>query len=385
MTIQNAKASVAALSRSRWSQLILAGTLLVVAVGLFLWAAQLLPLDDIGYGADWRNVFWGAWQTGHLEYTPGLNNPPWTLWLLWPFAQMPFRTSWALWTLLTVAVLIVSVPARRDGRAHIWLILALLLSFWTLRLLVEGNLAALVIAGALLIMNGSRHHSLWQMIAGIVLVTAKVQESWLLLLALTWELWKLWPPRRWLLVASGVAALILPSLFVSGRDWVASAFGANSSFLLHAVRTSGNASWLGIARWAETPSVLIWLVWLAVLAATVWLWQTSRPTLTREKAGLLIAASMLLSPYTGGASLPVLLALGLIPLWQNHGRLGFGLWLVSCSPYLSVIAASQWGGAWPDWAQLALMLLIWAALGWEIWRTKTHAAIYPEPSGSSVV
>jgi hypothetical protein len=361
-------------SRSPWPHRLFAGALLAVAVGLFLWAAQVLPLDEVGYGADWRNVFWGAWQSGSLEYSPGLNNPPWTMWLLWPFALLPFRISWALWTLLTVIVLVLSVPPRPNGRVNVWMTLALLLSFWTLRVLVEGNLAALVVGGILLSVNGLRHSNPWLLIFGIVLATAKVQESWLFLLVLAWWLLKFWPPQRSLTIVGGVAALILPSLFVSGSDWFASAFGARSSFLLHAARTTGNVGWLGIARWAEISPVWTWLVWSSALIATVWVLRVSGPALGQEKAGFLIAASMLLSPYTGGASLPVLLALALIPLWQKHTRLGLALWLWSNTPYLSLITGPLADGVlWPDWVQMVLILLVWAALGWSIWNVERHS------------
>ncbi|MDW8325886.1 MAG: hypothetical protein RMK99_04905 [Anaerolineales bacterium] len=359
-------------SRPAWAHLLLAGVLLVIAVGLFLWAAQFLPLDDVGYGADWRNVFWGAWQSGSLKYSPGLNNPPWTMWLVWPFALLPFRISWALWTLLTVVVLVLSVPPCRDGRANIWLTLALLLSFWTIRLLVEGNLAALVVGGVLLIMNGLRHPNPWALVFGILLATAKVQESWLLLLMLVWQLLKSWPIQRLLMVGAGVAGLILPSMLVSGSDWLASAFGAEGSFLSHAARTTGNAGWLGIARWAEISPFWTWFVWLAMLATTVWLGQLGKPTLSREKAGFLIAASMLLSPYTGGASLAVLATLGLVPLWQRRFWPGLGLWLLSSSPYLSLLFNSRSGWVWPDWVQLVLIFMTWAALGYDIWQMESR-------------
>lgn len=354
-------------SQSSWLHWLFAGALLTIAVGSFLWAAQFLPLDDVGYGADWRNVFWGAWQSGSLEYSPGLNNPPWTMWLVWPFALLPFRMSWALWTLLTIIVLVLSVPPRPNGRVHVWMTLALLLSFWTLRVLVEGNLAALVVGGVLLIVSGLRRATPWPVIVGIVLAAAKVQESWLFLLALVWWLVKTWPSQRALTVIGGVATLTLPAMLVSGSDWLASAFGAHSSFLLHAARTTGNVSWLGIARWAEISPVWTWLVWLLVLLTTLWVLQVSGPALGQEKAGFLVAASMLLSPYTGGASLPVLLALALIPLWQKHFRLGLALWLWSNTPYLSLITGPLAEGVlWPDWVQMMLILLVWAALGWHL-------------------
>lgn len=342
-----------------------------MATGLFLWVAQLLPLDDAGYGADWRKVFWGAWQSGRLEYSLGLNNPPWTLWGIWPFALLPFRVSWALWTLLTVAVLIISVPPRQRGRADVWLILALLLSFWTLRLLVEGNLAALVVGGVLLTLNGARRNSIWQVSVGLVLLTAKVQEVWLFFPALAWSLWKAWPIRRLLLAIGGVLALILPSLMVSGSDWLTSSFGFNSSFVMHAARTVGNAGWLGVARGADLPPAFIGFVWLVILAGTFWLGRVCGPALTREKAAFLIVASLLLSPYSSGASLPVLLALGLIPLWRNHFWLGLVIWLWGNSPYLSLVTGPLAEGVlWPDWVQLILIVLIWAALGWSIWRSE---------------
>lgn len=364
-------------SQSSWPHWLFAGALLAVVVGMFLWAAQLLPLDDVGYGADWRNVFWGAWRSGSLEYSPGLNNPPWTMWLVWPFALLPFRMSWALWTLLTVIVLVLSVPPRPNGRVNVWMTLALLLSFWTLRVLVEGNLAALVVGGVLLVVSGLQRANPWAVIAGIVLATAKVQESWLFLLALVWRLLKTWPFQRALTVVGGAAALTLPAMLVSGSDWLASAFGAHSSFLLHAARTTGNAGWLGVARWAEIPSIFTWLVWLAVLSATVLLGQLGGPALRREKAGFLVAASMLLSPYTGGASLSVLMALALIPLWQRRFWPGLGLWLLSNSPYLSLFFSSQSGWIWPDWVQLVLIVMVWATLGYDIWRAESRALKKP--------
>lgn len=360
--------------RREWA---LAGALMLAAALIVLVGAERLPLDDLGFGADWRAFFWGPWQAGELTYTTaGLYSPPWTMWLLRPLALLPFRASWAVWTLLTAAVLVASVPRRATGGLEVALILALMCSFWTVRHLAEGNLAALLVGGGLLLQRGYQGRNPWLVAVGAVLITAKIQEGWLVLVAVGLWMVRLWPPGQWLRAAAAAVALMAPAMLVSGEAWLASAFGAEGSFAARAAGTAANISWLAVARGVGLPEWVGWGVWLGGLAATAWVWVRAQPELTPELLGLLTAASLLWAPYAGGAGLPVVLALGLVPLWRRRFWLGLALWLWGNSAYLAVFTGPQATGVlWPDWVQMALVALVWAGLLVETGRARAAQGV----------
>lgn len=363
------------MSRSR--ELILTLALGALAVAVVLIGAERLPLDERWFGFDWRTNYWETLHDGRPDYAvPGVYNPPWTLMLLLPLAALPFKTSWALWTLINLAVLVYSVPRRADGRPHLGLIAALMLSFWTLRHIVDGNLAAMMVGGGLLLLSGWQKQSPWRVALGVVLITAKYQEAWLLLLALAWFMVREWPLRRWLAAVAITLALITPSLIWLGPEWAEKMFGSGAAFSARSTQLEGNISWLAVTLGWGLADWLRWAAWLIGLGLTGWITLAGRPTLTIEKTGFLLAASMLLAPYAGGAGLPLVLVFGLLPFWQRHFWIGLGLWLWANSAYLAPFRPrGPLDVLWPDWIQMGLIVLIWLALGIALWPRPGREAV----------
>lgn len=351
-------------SRSRWSHWLLAGVLLAIAVGLFLWAAQSLPLASPLYGFDWRTYYYPALSRGWPDYSVegGLFVPPWIMLWLWPLGWLPFRESWALHTLITLALLTASLPRRSDGRLNAVLLLVLLGSQWMLRQLVDGNLAGYVIAGFACLVSGWTLKSPWRVALGVLLATTKYQESWLALIVLAIFILKDWPLRlslKTLLILSAVAAIPLALL---GPSWLENLLGRSLNGGALGLAEFG-ATWQSISISLSFLANWPWLygaAWLAVLAVTGLAVYAARWQFDWQLAGLLMAASLLLSPYASGLSLATLVFVGIAPLIVSHPRTGWLLLLFAYGPHFTRLLRVDFD--WPLVMQFLLALTVWTAL-----------------------
>lgn len=351
----------------------LAAGLLALAAGVLVWGAERLPLlDRLVFGYDWHN-YWVMFQGGWPDYAAvDVFNPPWTLLLLLPLGALSFKAGWALLTLLNLIVLLVSVPPRAAGRPDLPAIAALLFAFWTLRHLADGNLAVFMVGGFLLLDAGWRRGSPWLLAAGLVLATAKPQESALALVALGIMLVRDWPPRRWALAGGLALAGMLPALALLGAGWLARLLpGAELAPSVARLETNISLAALtaaGAPGWARP------LAGAAVLAGSTGVivrrWRDL--AFTRPLAGLLIAAALLLSPYANGASLAVLLAVGVVPLLRERPALGWALLALAYLPYLTLVPNTASG--WPEAWQMLYVAGLWAALGWHVAATPLRDA-----------
>lgn len=367
--------------RSRLIEYILTGGLLLLAAGLWVWGTQFLPLNDAAYGFDWRVYFWGALKTGWPNYhvVDGLFNPPWTMLMLLPLGVLPFRVGWSLIALFTIAVLVLSVPRRSNGRLDIGLTLALLCSHWTLRQLVDGNLAGFVIAGYLLLLNGWRVASAWQIAAGILLVTAKYQEAWLTLMVLAIFMLRHWPWRRWVKAGLMVAAVAVPCLVLLGADWLQvllpqSADG-QTQFLSNIDPNWPIISLAALQIVAGVPEWVRWGLWLLVLSVTIACVIKARGDFSVSLVGCLLTASVLLAPYASGMSLTTVLAIGVAPLLRRHLLTGLALLAFSYGPLVTFVLGVAYD--WPHVTQMAYLLAVWCALALHYLRDQTPMAALP--------
>jgi len=369
-------------TRTQRGELSLTAGLLLLAVGLWVWAAQFLPLDNPIYAFDWRVYYWGAFKTGWPTYqvAEGIYNPPWTLLMLLPLRALPFNVGWALFTLLTTAVLILAVPRLANGRIDVWLTLALLCSHWTLRQLVDGNLAGLIIAGYLFLLIGWRTRSAWQIAAGILLVTAKYQEAWLTLLVLGGFILRTWPVRRWWLVVIIVAGIVLPSMLLLGAAWwqvlMPPIADGQAQFLSSVDPYRPIVSLAALQVISSVPEWLRWGLWLFVLSLTVWSVARSRWEFSPSLAGCLLTASVLLSPYASGMSLATVLAIGVVPLARRHPITGWALLAFSYGPTLTRMMGLSFD--WPHVMQMAYLLAVWCALALHHLRDQMRLAAMPD-------
>jgi hypothetical protein len=283
--------------------------LLLVLAGLFVIAFDRIPLENTTLAFDWRSL-WVGLENGNLKYHSGsgVRNPPWSMLFVLPLGLLSFRASWALLTLLTIAVLTMSVPRGGDKKLWALSVILLLTSYPAIRHTADGNFEGLVIAGLLLILRGHRREQILPLVIGTLTATAKVQEVWLFFPILAVYIFRSWPVRRWLVAAAIVVAVVVATLLWRGQDWWEAMTGIPQFYSVVNASLSAALTRLGAFGW------LISLFWLAVMAATLLLCLRGRSEMSREKTGLLVAASLLLAPYAAGNSLLTVLAIGIIPM-----------------------------------------------------------------------
>jgi hypothetical protein len=229
-----------------------------------------------------------------------------------------------------------------------------------LRHIADGNFEGLVIAGACLLVYGYQKRNLVILALGLLLATAKPQETWLLVIATGFYLVKAWPPRQWLKLGAIIAAIAIPALLLFGGAWVAAMAniqpppGTLVDISLKAA----------VGRLGLSPSV--WTVlWLALFVATALIVLKSRPIMSREKAAMMICASLLLSPYAAGNSFLTVLAVGIIPLFQSRRLLGVVLIVLTDLSYILPREFLYWNGAY-FWT--TMLIGMWAIFAWVIMR-----------------
>jgi len=356
---------------------LLAGALVVAAGALFAWGAQFLPVDGVIFGFDW-NIYWQSIRGGWPRYDLwGVLNPPWTYLMILPLGQLPLASSWAVWTFLTLLVLLISLPWAAGRRTALMAGALLLTSFITLRSLADGNLTVIMVGGSLLLLRGWQKQWPWMIAAGVLLVTAKVQESALLLLGLAWCLWRTWPIRRWAQALGYVLIVVVPSLLVLGGEWLGrvlarapgSALGVTLASQI--TRPGITISLRAFEPWLSGAPWLLSVAALGVLLTTVGLTMKSLPALSAEKIGLWVTATMLLSPYAGGLSLLSALALGALPIFTWRAGWGAFVILLTHAPYVFIaLGYSDVAPNWPLWYWTIVLLLIWGACGWRVHTTE---------------
>jgi hypothetical protein len=340
-----------------------------VAVTAMIWFFDRIPIEATSLGWDWRGL-WQGIAGGRIAYgnATGLRIAPWSVILILPLGFLSFRSSWAIISLVTLAALVLSIPRTRNRWAFIGMGLVLCSSFTSLRHTADGNFEGIVILGALLTLYSLKPENPWALAAGLLLTTTKVQDAWLfapvaLLCAIL-----LWPRRKSIqtLVVLGVVGII--SLGLLGRDWVSAVMAIQERGREVDMSLWATLSRLGIP-WAGSA-----LLGMALLLATVVLGRPSAEITSREQAGLLISAALMLSPYSSGNSLLTPLAIGAIALIPSAPWLGIGLFVMDDVKYFASEAMMfRWG---PSYATLQTAA-IWACLAWWLIRRR-------RPTGSSV-
>jgi len=345
----------------------LAAGLVSLAAVIFAHGAQQLPIEAVGLGFDWR-PYWAAFQTGWPVYPATTFNPPWTLLMLWPIAVWPFGASWGLLAFLTCAVLIASAPRRAAGSLDGVAVLALLLSYMSLRQIADGNLALLMIGGCGLLLYGWERQKVWALALSVLLITAKPQESWLVLLWLAMRLGVEWPIERQLRVAALVALFTVPSLLWLGRDWWQVLFPSGLSLSAQLARPFANISLAGAGAYLGWPAALIGLASVGIGAVTYILLYRRRPEFSPATLGLCLCAALLLSPYANEHSVVTVLAVSVIPVWRLTATLSWGLaWVLwTYLPYAAMALGAARHLPEPTWTAWLLLVWAWCAAG--IWR-----------------
>jgi len=330
------------------------GTL--AAVGVTLGFFAVIPIEGTTLAMDWQGL-WAGIKDGVIQYgnATGLRIPPWSIVALLPLGFLSFRLSWGLLALVTLAILIISVPdAPKEKR--IIAIFALATSYPALRTIADGNLEALVIAGALLLLYGFHNDSPAAIAAGILLIATKIQESWILLLFLPIFMFAQLKKQQIARVILVVAAIGAVSMLWKGREWIEAVLAIEQRGSI-----MDSSLWTTASRWnVSLPAAA--LAGIALFGVTAAIGVQNRKRLSNELLGFFIAASLLLAPYAAGNSYLTPLALGVIPLLLSAPIPGLTLILLANAPYLVIHQREllYWWSA-PYWT--LLLFLTWAILG----------------------
>ena len=327
---------------------------------LFAVFFEKIPTQNNTLAMDWKTS-WLSIRGGDLRYWPidGLRFPPWSLVPLLPLGLLPMQTAWGILAGVGVFILVASVP-RTGSKPVYWVsVLLLVISFPSIRNIADGNMENLVVGGVLLILYGYSSKHLYAIVIGILLATIKLQEITLLLIVVALYVLLTWTPRNWLKMGSWLTGAITLSLIWRGQSWFVALFGLNyQKYTDSIIDISVSAA---LRRLGLIPSFVITLFWIVILGTTLFVAWKSRATLSREKAGMLIAGSLLIAPYAAGNSVLSVLAIGIIPLFQSNRLLG-GIFIALVNlPFfwstdvLYNFQAYYWTG---------VVFLIWAVLAW---------------------
>jgi len=342
---------------------------LVILGTVFALFFSQLPVESTSLALDWRGIYTGLIRG--VRYGSGVRNPPWSLALLLPLRVLSMPASWGVWNFVSLLILLLSVP-RHAQRARFWLsALLLIVSYPILRLFADGNLDPLTLAGALLCVIGyQKRHSL-VLTAGILLASTKPQASVLLLLVLGLYVLQTWPLREWLRLGGWLAIIVIPAMLWRGQEWLEAVFGIQQRGSLMDVSLNSTLTRAGLS---PTLSAVLWL---AVLGLTLFIaWRSDR-TFSRYKAAMLAAASLLIAPYSAGNTVLVVMAVGVIPLFQ--ARPGWGLLLIALIDLPFLIPTDALLVSFGYYSTL-LLLLLWATMIVQIGRE----APIRKPASSSV-
>lgn len=294
--------------------------------GLMMRYFATLDISGTSFALDW-DLLWGAMEGGTLNYGPdGPHYPPWAMLIMIPFGLLPFQTSWGLYIFFMLMFAIVSVPA---GRYRIWAILLAALSYPLLRTGIDGNFEAVVTLGVWLLVMGYTDKRAWLVAAGVILVTLKPQSAILLVLVTGIYMLKTWPMRHYLTAAGMVLAVVIPALIWRGNDWLTSLL-----MMQQPGSIMDSSLQAAITRLDIVPLWFVWIFRVAIIGVTLWVMWRGEHTLTREKAALLVAAGLLIAPYSAGNSALTVYLIGIIPLFQKRLLMGGLLVLMTNVPYL---------------------------------------------------
>ena len=346
--------------RHKFLGLAVLATSFITVLVLFAVFFEQIPTQNNTLAMDWKTS-WASIRGGNLQYWPvyGIRFPPWSLVPLLPLGLLPMQTAWGILAGVGVFILVVSVP-RTGSKPVYWLsILLLVISFPSIRNIADGNMENIVVAGVLLILYGYSSKHIYALVIGILLATIKLQEVTLLLIVVAIYVLLTWTPRNWLKMGLWLTGGIALSLIWRGQSWFVSLFGLN--YLKYTSSIIDISISAAFRRLGFIPSFVTTLFWIAILGITLFVAWKSRASLSREKAGMLIAGSLLIAPYAAGNSVLSVLAIGMIPLFQSNLLLGGILIALVNLPFLwstDVLYNFQ------SYYWTVVVLIIWAVLVW---------------------
>jgi hypothetical protein len=303
-----------------FASLAFAGTALFFAA--FLASSQLKVQDLAQYWAA-AHLFsqnpYSMESTKAFERSVGIvaepllvKNPPWAIVLLLPLGLLGYHSAFAIWSVLSVGVLVGCAKAvwdRSGSEPSLAPVLLSLIFGPTVVLLILGQFTVLVLLGAVLFCSMVRKKRDWLAGASLLLVIGKPHIALLFLVAVF--LWSVFS-RRWIVLisgtlawmaASGAALAINPHIFAQFWRRTLLVVGETESYpnlggMLYSLS--------GFHALALLPQ-LVGLVWL------VFYWREHRSHWDWDDQGLLVllcsvACSYYSYPYDEILALPALIA-----------------------------------------------------------------------------
>lgn len=347
-------------TRQNWLPgLFLGVTVLIVAV-LFMLFFMWLPTEGTSLGID---LLMSAFDGGTIHYRPifGLLNPPWSMLPLIPLGLIPDKAGWGLLVFILICILILSVPRQRNRLLYWFQILLLVTSFPALRVMADAQVEGIVIAGLLLTYVAFQHEKPVLMAIGLLLATAKPQAVHIYMLILGLYILHAWQFRRWLTTGLIAGSVVLLTLLWKGAEWWVAINNFQFTNTLIDISLSGAMDRLGV------PGPLAVIIWAITGIFALLLMWFSRRDVSRIKIMFLVSTSMLLAPYTGGNTILIPLAVGVIPLMNKHPLQGILLFVLIDAGYflnrgdLRDVYAYYW---------TVVLLLMWALAAFDIYRTE---------------
>ncbi|NMC14540.1 MAG: hypothetical protein GYA34_16840 [Chloroflexi bacterium] len=334
---------------------------LIAVLVLFAFFFERIPTQNNTLAMDWKAI-WPSFRDGNLQYLPvigGLRFPPWSVIPFLPLGFLSMQASWGILAGIGILILVISVP-RVNSKIIYWLsIFLLVISFPALRNIADGNMENIVVGGVLLSIYGYDKKNVFALAAGILIATIKIQEVTLLLLVVAFYLFLTWHPGDYLKLGVILTGIIGLSLIYRGKDWLAAVFGQNyQQYTGSIIDISITAA---LKRLGFVPPSIIWLVWITILGCFLYIAWRSRPALSREKVGMLVAGSLLLAPYAAGNSVLSVLAIGIIPLFQANQLWGGFLIALIDLPFLW---SKDMLFNYQAYYWTAIVLVTWISLAW---------------------
>jgi hypothetical protein len=234
-----------------------------------------------------------------------------------------------------------------------------IIAFPTLRAIGDTNVDGLNLIGVLLILWAYRADRPYVLALGLLLASIKPQTMILVAPVVAYYALRDKPLSFNLRAGALVALVVGVSWLWGGERWLA-AMTTNTA-LASGISLPGILPILGV------PGVVILGLQLVIAGLTLWFVARGERQLTRENLALLIAASMLISPYTNGHSMLLVFALAVMPLLLVGERMGIGLYLLYNVPVVSLFE--------PDMAALVVQVYWCAALSltWGLLLWRSHA------------
>jgi hypothetical protein len=340
--------------RNHWVSWLIFGMSLGLTMLVFVIFAHQIDIENNSLAYDWK-IIWRSIENGRVHWGDGMYNPPWTVLFILPLGFLSLQTSWGIVMFLTLAVLIASVPTRYPRWKTILATLLLVTSFPVLRALADSNLEAMTIGGILLVSYAYRQQQPYMLALGVLIAAAKPQAVSLLIGVLVIYCLRSMPRQIYLKAGFITLAVFIPAMLWGGEAWL----GNLDSSLPPGISLQGTT---------ETGDFPVWLIrifQIGIISATLLVAYWGNQDLGRVKVGMLVAASLLVSPYTNSHSITAVLAIGIIAILLEKPLLGLPLVLLYNLPF--AFRELNLGGDATQLYWTGLLLLSWITLaGWNL-------------------